>query len=284
MVDFIMNLFADKEEVKHLLPEQKVLPIEPKAAKPIKKDTSGAKADYESELGQFSEWLDQAESGNDPCKEPLACGHRCFGSQGSQRCLPCLEPDCASAQGFKTDLCSICFTSGLEEEPCVQLNCGHIFHANCVQLLMMHRWSSLKISFAFLSCPGCKTPIETIDCAHLQHDLIKALTMKTLVEKEALKVAERQGLLEDERLKNPDDHFYGKPLDYAMHRCAFYECFPCKKPFFGGLIDCEQELAQQEREKTSAEDLRCQQCLMSELGAGEQTCETHGTENIVWKC
>jgi len=58
MVDFMMNLFADQEEVKHFVPEQEVQAVKPEAAKPIKRDTSGAKADYESDLGQFSEWLD----------------------------------------------------------------------------------------------------------------------------------------------------------------------------------------------------------------------------------
>ena len=54
----MMNLFADQEEVKHFVPEQEVQAVKPEAAKPIKRDTSGAKADYESDLGQFSEWLD----------------------------------------------------------------------------------------------------------------------------------------------------------------------------------------------------------------------------------
>ena len=32
----------------------------------------------------------------------------------------------------ESELCGICFTCSLGEEPTVQLGCGHTFHANCV--------------------------------------------------------------------------------------------------------------------------------------------------------
>lgn len=56
----------------------------------------------------------------------------------------------------------------------------------------------------------------------------------------ALDVAEKQGLNLDERLTTHGDRFEGKLLDLAMHSCAFYECFDCKKPYFGGMVDCQQ--------------------------------------------
>ena len=62
-----------------------------------------------------------------------------------------------------SELCAICYTSELREEPCVQLGCGHVFHSNCVLMLLKHKWSTLKISFAFMSCPQCKQEIEETD-------------------------------------------------------------------------------------------------------------------------
>jgi len=54
----------------------------------------------------------------------------------------------------------------------------------------------------------------------------------------ALKVAENQGLTGDERLSRPGDAYEGKLLELAMHSCAFYQCFDCAKPYFGGMVDC----------------------------------------------
>ena len=77
----------------------------------------------------------------------------------------------------------------------------------------------------------------------LSDELSKLAKLKTIMNMEALKVAERQGLLQDARLQTPDDHFFEKPLEYALYKCAFYECAKCVEPFFGGLVDCEQEMA-----------------------------------------
>lgn len=85
------------------------------------------------------------------------CGHMCNGVEGEKRCLPCIEPSCAPLNykgGQDADqLCGICYTSELGAEACSKLGCGHVFHTNCVVNLLKHRWTILKISFAFMSCP-----------------------------------------------------------------------------------------------------------------------------------
>jgi len=59
----------------------------------------------------------------------------------------------------ETNLDGICFTTELGEEPCVRLTCGHVFHANCVLMMLKHKWSTTKISFGYLDCPSCKQEI-----------------------------------------------------------------------------------------------------------------------------
>ena len=61
------------------------------------------------------------------------------------------------------ELCPICFSSGLEAEPCVTLACGHTYHLNCVRQLLDHRWSTLRISFSFMKCPSCKQDIQATE-------------------------------------------------------------------------------------------------------------------------
>ena len=73
-----------------------------------------------------------------------------------------------------------------------------------------------------------------------------------------MSVAEHQGLPNGERVTTPGDHFEGKLLELALHSYTFYECYECKKPYFGGLADCQQQVNADEN--TKKEDLRCKDC------------------------
>ena len=67
-----------------------------------------------------------------------------------------------------------------------------------------------------------------------------------------------------------------------MHFCTFYNCFDCKQPYFGGMQDCEQAMAAED--KTRAEDLLCKPCAWKALGLGQNMCVEHGNEFIDFKC
>ena len=51
-----------------------------------------------------------------------------------------------------------------------------------------------------------------------------------------------------------------------MYKLAYYQCFKCKSPYFGGLKDCIQ--AQQEGQEYKKEDLVCGKCVAVSIGAG----------------
>ena len=116
----------------------------------------------------------------------MQCGHRSNGAEGAANCPPCLHSDCNGEGG---ELCAICFTSELEEEACVQLGCGHIFHANCVLQLLQHRWNTLKISFAFMACPSCKQEIQDVGCPEIDSELQILRDLRAQIEKMALAAA-----------------------------------------------------------------------------------------------
>ncbi len=59
-----------------------------------------------------------------------------------------------------------------------------------------------------------------------------------------------------------------------MHSCAFYQCFDCEEPYFGGMVDCQAQLGVEEKAKK--EDLRCKACQIKAFGAGLEECEKHG--------
>ena len=178
------------------------------------------------------------------CGKSKKCGHACKGVKGERNCLPCLSKDCADAAGHfegvdEDELCTICYTQELGAEPSTRLSCGHVFHTNCIVQLLKHRWSTLRISFAFMSCPSCKQELELQGAPReIARELGPLLALRKEVEKQALENAEKQGLLSDERLRTPSDDYFGRPQEFANHRCSFYQCYDCKKPYFGGLIDC----------------------------------------------
>ena len=84
------------------------------------------------------------------------------------------------------ELCTICYTSELSSEQSIHLSCGHDFHLSCVKQLLNHKWNTLQISFAFMSCPQCKQPIKAQE---LENELTPLQELKTSVEAMALKVA-----------------------------------------------------------------------------------------------
>jgi E3 ubiquitin-protein ligase MYCBP2 len=149
------------------------------------------------------------------CIKKKPCGHRCGGFKDEEKCLPCLNEDCAKKgaeeeerkgeiglfDGVNADTyCTICHISGLGAEPAVQLGCGHIFHFNCVKNLLEKKWVTPRITFNFMNCPSCK---KIIDCKHspvLQELFDKALEVKVSVEKKAAERAKFEELDKEPRL------------------------------------------------------------------------------------
>ena len=87
----------------------------------------------------------------------------------------------------------------------------------------------------------------------------------------------------DERVTTEGDFFFNKPLQYAEAKVCFYMCAKCAKPYFGGLIDCEQEMGREDT--TRREDLLCRPCLMKEMSIGSNICKKgHEAQYIDWKC
>merc|ERR1712039_288143 len=64
-------------------------------------------------------------------------------------------------------------------------------------------------------------------------------------------------------------------LSFALKRYAFYWCYICKSPYYGGLAQC-RDVAQ----GLNASDFVCSPCS----GIGAESCKIHGKDYMVYKC
>jgi len=106
------------------------------------------------------------------------------------------------------DYCSICYTDGLAQGPCVKLECKHIFHLDCIMNKIKPKWLGARIFFSFMDCPSCKREIEAPYCNEIQNELKPSKILKEVVVKKAVERAKIEGLDKEPRIKNPDDEFF----------------------------------------------------------------------------
>ena len=190
------------------------------------------------------------------CLKILPCGHPCFGviSDHENGCLPCLHPDCIDVNGQgQEDFCNICWTEALRKEPCIRLACGHIFHAECVKNKIKAGSNSTRIVFGYLECPLCKQHMRH---PSLQRELQPHLELYEKVKAKAMQRLEFEKLQEDPMIK-AGGKFAGDPLGFAMKKFAYYKCYKCKEPYFGGHRACEALAEEGFNAENKEEELVC---------------------------
>ena len=71
----------------------------------------------------------------------------------------------------------------------------------------------------------------------------------------------------DPRLKDPKDRYFNKFEDFAMDKYAYYQCYKCKEPYFGGMAECDQ-MVNDGYGDFKAEELVCSKCSAFIIGPG----------------
>jgi len=179
------------------------------------------------------------------------------------------------------DYCTICYVEGLSAAPSVQLLCGHVLHWQCVQKKINGSWSGARITFGFLNCPQCQQLMKhpLLDALPEYQD---AMSVKVSLEEKALQRLKFENLEKAPEIIKAGGQFFNKPLEYAMHRFAYYPCFKCKKPYFGGMRACGAPAAVGADGSFKREELVCGSCRPDAKGVS--TCSTHGKEFVQRKC
>ena len=100
----------------------------------------------------------------------------------------------------------------------------------------------MRITFAFMSCPSCKQPIEADHVYEVHDEVLKLMELRSELQVKGMKIARQQHLDKDPRLTTEGDFYFGNLMAFVEAKVCWYMCSKCSKPYFGGLIDCEQEL------------------------------------------
>lgn len=219
------------------------------------------------------------------CKKILKCGHRCLGVEDECVCLECLHPDCPNYTDKYNqkdeDYCSICYTEALQSAPLVKSSCGHYVHYHCIENNHKAKFVGPKITFGYLNCTTCGQIQSFPNNAKLSLLVNSNIKLYEDIKIKAIERLKFEGLDRDNRLSDPNDTFYQKPLEFALKTIAYYMCFKCQKPYFAGLRDCRAPDNDREHKK---EELICGGCGALDGVAGISECKKHGKEFITYKC
>ena len=80
--------------------------------------------------------------------------------------------------------------------------------------------------------------MQAPNCPVLNHELQEGEKIEAEVNKKALERAKFEGIDKDPRLKDPNDTYFNNLQKFAVYKLAYYQCFKCKTPYFGGAKDC----------------------------------------------
>lgn len=217
------------------------------------------------------------------CFKHMDCNHQCYGLALERECLHCIHPDCVQDdKQTKDDYCNICWVEGLGAKPCISLTgCGHLFHYDCAKKKLTEGWPTAVISFAFMDCPLCNV---RMDHPSLQKQLKPLLELEKYVTKAGVERIAIEGMKKDDALVSPHSPYFNNPEKFAADTFAFYMCYRCRSPYFGGKKECANmggpPGAGAQGGAFNPKELVCGACS----NTSGQTCLIHGEEYMEWKC
>lgn len=190
-----------------------------------------------------------------------------------------LKNDKATTTQFKdtsTD-CAICLEP-LEAAKVITLGCGHKWHYQCIvqQLQTAKPTSTSRLLFTGCQCAKCARICE--------HDDLRDLTRTTDVLRQKVDRLVQEQMAQDAPAAageaRQDPQALQSLLDQGRRNYAFYLCSHCKEPYFGGTVDCADNLNDANQENTG--ERLCVGCAPQPQGICRNPLEHRAY--LVWKC
>ena len=238
------------------------------------------------------------------CTRLRPCGHMCAGVRGeaASDCPPCNERGCgggeSSSSSSSDEICAICHTTELRAAPCLQLQCGHRFHASCARQrveALPGGGEEVAAYFAFLTCPMCAgrggasaAPSwgGVVRARDMEHAALVSALVPGRELREEVRSAARQWLAATGRGRAPElapgGQYEGRPTEFALSIFRFFRCYRCLKPYFGGERQCGEPEAGGPSGRSPRENRVCGGCVAAADGA--RCKKGHSPEFLQWKC
>lgn len=204
------------------------------------------------------------------------CQHLCGGVRDEVDHLPCLKPSCCSDTQTSEDYCNICWVDELGAAPTIQLSCGHRFHCECVEKRLEQGSGTPYISFKYANCPLCQVPIDHPSLNRILHPIREKEKHVRNLAYQRLKIE----LAEEEEPLKEGGEYFGRPEDYSVKIFAFYECYQCGGPFYGGRKRCDPggEVVEEEAAPAGERPPGIPERLCSGCSGLSAKCKDHGTD------
>jgi len=178
--------------------------------------------------------------------------------------------------------CAICYES-LEAGKVITLRCGHKWHLDCI--IQQIKCGSMTASnddkrllFNGCQCGKCASIFGEEDHPDLPKDLLRSTDK---LRSKVNKLIAEHNLLEEIQSDSEKKTMSKTALHKeAMRKYAFYLCSHCKDPYFGGTIECADEMRQQDT--TTPETRLCPACAPQSQTICQNPSE-HG-RYLIWKC
>ena len=136
------------------------------------------------------------------------------------------------------------------------------------------RWNGPRITFGFRGCPLCKKDMRHPGLEELNKPLDKLYEQVRTKSKMRLKY---EKLENDPRITDPMSVWYNDPEGYAMSKYAYYLCYKCSNPYYGGEAQCA---AAGGAKNFDPSELLCPSCSPIRV----EDCPKHGKDFIEFKC
>ena len=186
----------------------------------------------------------------------------------------------ASLYVVKKPLKKCCICLGDEQEQMITLrSCGHSVHQDCIKGQLSAGWTGKRISFGFLTCGECRTPISH---KKLTAVLAPHYKLKREVEDICYKHCRDDDLIDELDIKLKEN--YKKTKEECCNMLSCFICTVCSKPFSGGKIDCADD------NDLDISTIKCASCAFEEVDQKEESdswrgkCHTHGYKYAMYKC
>ena len=217
---------------------------------------------------------------NKLCPEQnTSCGHPNYGFDKYELCLECCEIGDLTSD-LRNEECYICMTEELHRKPCIKLDCGHIYHLDCMEQRFANKYGTNHIHLNYTYCPTCYFRISHPYINGKYAEELRDINIK--IEKKSYQHMKDHKDDDDGDDDDKDNKAKDLTVTEYVNKLRYYECIECNKIYLGGLADCQDDAYAEAAEEPGTKGLekRCLSC-----GAyGKKKCNKHGDKNILYKC